>query len=1055
MGNLNNLYISQSFQSLAHLGTDNALVPGNMTILQDGIGQSLNISFDGTNISSSGNIYAANITASQIDTGSLVTTASFNAYSQSTSTTITNLSASLTITDKFLQDQITALDVSGAAVSLVLFNQFTASQLIINSDYNSFTASSDIRLDNLEATSASVNVSIANLNTTTASLNTSITNLNLSSASQQVSINSLNSKTGSYATTGSNTFIGDQTISGSLFVSGSEVLTGPLTASRLQVLSNTSLGGTLSVSNDTTMTGDLLIQSTSPKLKLRDTSGGGFSSGYDLTIDTGSFIINDETHDRPVLSDIYNTSTLKHTTELTSEIIVISGSTSVTLIGNVSASIISASTINGLGDPLAFSSSVASQFASITGSSINTGSFATTGSNTFIGNQTITGKVYISSSQQQDLVVEGQLWVSSSATAAATQPRITISGSAGQTIINRNNLSTRNTTNVAQLNPAAIFTNVIATADEIGFSVDTAATPNWSLGPSIYVNDTGDTYPAVIGFQNKANYTDGRVAVLTPLSASAGFTASLQTGYVWVGNVAGQNSQVATSSFATSAITASSLITASATGNTITFTKGDASTFDLTLSGASIDTASFATTGSNNFVGNQSIVGTLYISSSTQNDVIVNGQVFISSSATAAATQPRLTVSGSSGQSVINRNSITVRNTTDNAGIYPSTIFTGDLATTDEIGFTVDPSVFGITNWSTGPAIYVQNPSDTYPAAFGFENKANYTDGRVTALTPFIAQSGLRVFGNSSLTGSLLVSGAIQTTQDMTIEDASGNPTLKIGRGAGNQPSNLRFGVQALATAPGLNNIAIGNSAMQYSSQSLATENIALGGESLQYTQEGQQIAIGTSALRYTTTGKENLAVGAFAMQNNITGTQNIAVGFNSLYNHTDGTRNIAIGPSAAQNFRSGSNNIFIGYQTGNSISGSNNVILGAYNGTGETINNNIILSDGDGNIKLQSSSSVWTTNDSLVVSSSLSVGANIKMGRGTDKPTNKVTVGSGGLIVSNSLVTADSYIFATSDTTVGNYSPVVSNITAGSFSLSNGGYAGNISVMYMIVNPY
>ena len=45
MGNLNNLYISQSFQSLAHLGTDNALVPGQMTILQDGIGQSLNISF--------------------------------------------------------------------------------------------------------------------------------------------------------------------------------------------------------------------------------------------------------------------------------------------------------------------------------------------------------------------------------------------------------------------------------------------------------------------------------------------------------------------------------------------------------------------------------------------------------------------------------------------------------------------------------------------------------------------------------------------------------------------------------------------------------------------------------------------------------------------------------------------------------------------------------------------------------------------------------------------------------------------------------------------------
>ncbi len=37
-----------------------------------------------------------------------------------------------------------------------------------------------------------------------------------------------------------------------------------------------------------------------------------------------------------------------------------------------------------------------------------------------------------------------------------------------------------------------------------------------------YVNNTaGDTYPAVFGFQNKANYTDGRVAVLTPLVVSS------------------------------------------------------------------------------------------------------------------------------------------------------------------------------------------------------------------------------------------------------------------------------------------------------------------------------------------------------------------------------------------------------------------------------------------------------------------------------------------------------------------------------------------------------
>ena len=154
-----------------------------------------------------------------------------------------------------------------------------------------------------------------------------------------------------------------------------------------------------------------------------------------------------------------------------------------------------------------------------------TGSYATTGSNQFIGNQTITGSVYISSSAAVDLRVEGQIYVSSSATAGTTAPKITVSGSAGTTTINRNSISTRNLTNSAALNPLATFATVLATNDEIGISVDPVAggVSGWTTGPTIYINnDALDTYPAVFGFQNKANYTDGRVAVLTPLSASAG-----------------------------------------------------------------------------------------------------------------------------------------------------------------------------------------------------------------------------------------------------------------------------------------------------------------------------------------------------------------------------------------------------------------------------------------------------------------------------------------------------------------------------------------------------
>jgi hypothetical protein len=141
MASLSNLYISQSYQSLAHLGTNSALVPGTMTQLQDGLGQSLNIFFDGTNISSSGNIYGANITGS---TGgnNFVTTGSFNAYTQST----------------------------------------------------------NIRLNNIESTTASLNISVSNINTYTASQDTKNLAIASYTASNDTKWNTLGGQTGSFVT---------------------------------------------------------------------------------------------------------------------------------------------------------------------------------------------------------------------------------------------------------------------------------------------------------------------------------------------------------------------------------------------------------------------------------------------------------------------------------------------------------------------------------------------------------------------------------------------------------------------------------------------------------------------------------------------------------------------------------------------------------------------------------------------------------------------------------------------------------------------------------------
>jgi len=127
------------------------------------------------------------------------------------------------------------------------FLQNQINQKLNTSSFNSYTSSTDTRLNNLETTSASVNVSLANLNSFTQSYSASVSTsfsqsyAYINSVSQSISssilalsssiqvtdnaqtqrLNLLSSFTGSYATTGSNVFIGNQTITGSLILSSS------------------------------------------------------------------------------------------------------------------------------------------------------------------------------------------------------------------------------------------------------------------------------------------------------------------------------------------------------------------------------------------------------------------------------------------------------------------------------------------------------------------------------------------------------------------------------------------------------------------------------------------------------------------------------------------------------------------------------------------------------------------------------------------------------------------------------------------------------------------
>jgi hypothetical protein len=463
--------------------------------------------------------------SSSADTGSLVTTASFNAYTSSTNGRLNNI--------------------------------------------ESTTASLLVETQNLELFSASALVSISNINSTTASLNNSVSALNTSSASQQVSIDALNVFTASQSTASIVSSISQlnqatasiQSATASLFTSASLAL---VTAS----FDN----GTR---NLTFTKGDTQTFS----VNIPDVSG---SAGTFVT--TSSFNAYTSSNDQKVNS------------------------------------LISA-----------------------------TGSYATTGSNVFVGNQTITGSVIISSSATDDLTVYNFINVKNNDTGTEQLGL----GS------NQFNLNTTKSTTAANgfiIGPTGSSAQLtIGVYDDPGFAIDIEnKIEATATGITFNDWDNGSTFAYVPYMTIAPNTGNNPKPVMTRGLEVTGstevgtFTASLQNGFTYVGNASGRTTTVATSSFGTpiptgtisssaqitalgfvsSSVTASSIVTASVNLNTITFTKGDASTFALTVNTGSGGGGGAAFP----FTGDAVITGSLLVSGSTIPDVRVIGNIDLTGS---------------------------------------------------------------------------------------------------------------------------------------------------------------------------------------------------------------------------------------------------------------------------------------------------------------------------------------------------------------------------------------------------------------------------------------
>jgi len=240
---------------------NDASITGSLIVNASASFQNINVAGniipDTTNIRNLGStdkyfkeIYVSTGSINFVDNGSVVAV-----LSAGTITTIQSNTSSANSRLSSIENVSASLQTFTASVSAT--NTFTSSATARLNSIETISASNIARLSALETTSASVdtlnttqNNRLGSLETISASNLSRISALETTSASvdtlnttQNSRLNSLEIKTGSLATTGSNTFIGTQTITGSLFISADLIVQGTsslenITASAVSIGTN-------------------------------------------------------------------------------------------------------------------------------------------------------------------------------------------------------------------------------------------------------------------------------------------------------------------------------------------------------------------------------------------------------------------------------------------------------------------------------------------------------------------------------------------------------------------------------------------------------------------------------------------------------------------------------------------------------------------------------------------------------------------------------------------------------------------------------------------------
>jgi hypothetical protein len=262
---------------------------------------------------------------------------------------------------------------------------------------------------------------------------------------------------------------------------------------------------------------------------------------------------------------------------------------------HISASQVSASILNGLGNPFDFSSSVSTQLyalENVTSSLINkTGSYATTGSNTFIGNQNITG----------DVEIIGTL--------NATRINTTIESasvifSSGSNILGDSSSDIQTLNGLVRVSGSSQITGSMGVS---GSSISFKGEVSASYISSSRIEGLGGTTVSDFSQSVQQQFND----VLTYENNNDTKWNDLQpvTSSLLISVNANLNPFTA-SILGTNAFTASQLIT-----------NANLSSYTASVVSLNNKTGSFATTGSNVFTGSQTITGSITITGSAYGNV--------------------------------------------------------------------------------------------------------------------------------------------------------------------------------------------------------------------------------------------------------------------------------------------------------------------------------------------------------------------------------------------------------------------------------------------------